>query len=328
MSSPPGLLIVGHGTRSDEGAAEFHALADRVRALASGLEVEAGFIELSRPPVSDAVAALVARGVDDLVAVPLMLLAAGHTKDDIPATLERERLRHPGVAIRYGRDLGVRPELLALLAQRIGAVVAPDELASTAVLLVGRGSSDPDANADLAKVARLLYEGREHPFVETAFVSLAPPSVSDGLERCRLLGARRIVVVPYFLFTGVLERRIREQAREFAAASGLDVRVAGYLGPDDVIAALVLERFREAIEGDARMNCDTCVHRVALPGFEEKVGAPATPHYHPDEHDHAGREHDHAHEDHEHGHHDHGHDHHDHRPHPNAGARGHLDGSL
>ena len=307
------LLIVGHGTRAAEGAAEFHALAHEVRALAPGLPVGAGFIELSRPPVSEAVTTLVDGGADDVVAVPLMLLAAGHTKNDIPATLARERLSHPQVRFRYARDLGVRPELLTLIDERVGAVVGAAEREQTAVVLVGRGSSDPDANADLAKIARLFYEGRAHPFVETAFVSLAPPAVPDALERCRRLGAQRVVVVPYFLFTGVLERRIREEAEAYAAATGLDVRVSGYFGPDRRVAALVLERYREALEGDLRMNCDTCAHRVALPGFEAKVGAVATPHYHPDEG--GGEPHGH---DHGNGH------HHDHAPHPNAGQTGYL----
>lgn len=292
----PSLLIAGHGTRAADGAAEFHALADRVRQLAPNLTVAAGFIELARPPISEAAAALVERGSRDVVVVPLMLLAAGHTKDDIPATLARERLAHPGVRFRYGRELGIRPELLRLLDDRIAAVVAADEMEETAVLLVGRGSSDPDANSDLFKIARLYFEGRRHPFVEAAFVSLAPPSVPEALERCRRLGARRAAVAPYFLFTGVLERRIREQAAAYAAETGLEVRSARYFGVDDRVAELVLERYREAIEGDIRMNCDVCVHRVALPGFEHKVGAPATPHYHPDEEGHChGHDHHHGH---------------------------------
>ena len=295
MTTDPSLLIVGHGTRAADGAAEFLALADRVRELAPGLPVAAGFIELSPPPVSEAVADLVAAGAGDVVAVPLMLLAAGHAKNDIPATLVRERLSHPEVRFRYGRELGIRPELLELVQARVAEAVPAAEATDTAVLLVGRGSSDPDANSDLFKVARLYYEGRPHPFVEAAFVSLAPPSVPVALERCRRLGARRVVVVPYFLFTGVLERRIREQAQAYAAETGLEVRVSRYFGPDDRVAALVLERYREAIEGDIRMNCDVCVHRVALPGFEEKVGAAATPHYHPDENGHHTHPHPHVH---------------------------------
>ena len=288
----PGLLVVGHGSRDPRGAQEFHELVALLRARDAGLKVEGGFIELSRPPISECVKRLVGAGAREISAVPLMLLAAGHAKDDIPATLVREKMSHPEVNFHYGRALGIRPELLELMDGRVAAVVPEDEREKTAVLVVGRGSSDPDANSDLAKIARLFYEGRPYPLVETAFVSLAPPSVPEALERCERLGARRVVVFSYFLFTGVLEERIREQSEAFGAESGLEVRYAGYFGPDARVADLVLARYREACSGDIRMNCDVCVHRVALPGFEDRVGAPATPHYHPYE---PGHEHSHGH---------------------------------
>ncbi len=285
----PALLVVGHGSRDPRGAQEFHELVALMRERNPGLRVEGGFIELSRPPISECVVRLVGAGSREISAVPLMLFAAGHAKDDIPATLVREKASHPEVDFHYGRALGIRPELLELMDERISAVVPEDEREETAVLAVGRGSSDPDANSDLAKMARLFYEGRPYPMVETAFVSLAPPSVPEALKRCEKLGVRRVVVFSYFLFTGVLEERIRKQSEEFAAEHPkVEVRYAGYFGPDAGVADLVLERYREAYSGDIRMNCDVCVHRIALPGFEEKVGAPATPHYHPDEpgHDH------------------------------------------
>jgi sirohydrochlorin cobaltochelatase len=282
-SSEPALLIVGHGSRDPRGAEEFQELVSLVRARAP-MPVEGGFIELSRPPISECVNNLRERGAREVSAVPLMLLAAGHAKDDVPATLVREKLTHPDLDFHYGRALGIRPELLELMDERISAVVPEEEREGTAVLIVGRGSSDPDANSDLAKMARLFFEGRPYPLVETAFVSLAPPSVTEALERCKRLGAGHVAVFSYFLFTGVLEERIREQSRNFAEDNPeVEVRYAGYFGPDARVAALVMERYRESFEGDIRMNCDVCVHRVALPGFEEKVGAPATPHYHPDE---------------------------------------------
>jgi sirohydrochlorin cobaltochelatase len=254
--------------------------------------VEGGFIELSRPPISECVDRLAREGARQVAAVPLMLLAAGHAKDDIPATLVREKMNHPGMSFRYGRALGIRPELLELMDERISAVVSEREKESSAVLVVGRGSSDPDANSDLAKAARLFYEGRPYPEVEGAYVSMTPPNVATALDRCLKLGAKRIVVFSYFLFTGVLEERIRQQAEAFALANReVDVRYAGYFGPDRRVADLLVERYTEAVDGDIRMNCDVCVHRVALPGFEEKVGAAATPHYHPDEPGHLGHHH-------------------------------------
>jgi sirohydrochlorin cobaltochelatase len=280
----PALLIIGHGSRDPRGAREFHDLVGLVRRRNPSLTVEGGFIELSRPPISECVDRLAESGARNVAAVPLMLLAAGHAKDDIPATLVREKMGHPEMSFSYGRALGIRPELLELMDERISAVVHEEEKEETAVLVVGRGSSDPDANSDLSKIARLFYEGRPYPVVESAYVSMTPPDVANGLDRCLKLGAKRVVVFSYFLFTGVLEDRIRGQSRAFAEANpGVEVLYAGYFGPDPSLADLVVERYTEALRGDIRMNCDVCVHRVALPGFEEKVGAPATPHYHPDE---------------------------------------------
>jgi sirohydrochlorin cobaltochelatase len=287
QKTDPALLIVGHGSRDPRGAREFHDLVGLVRRRNPSLTVEGGFIELSHPPISECVDRLAQSGATNVAAVPLMLLAAGHAKDDIPATLVREKMAHPGTKFSYGRALGIRAELLELMDERISAVVSEEERVETAVLLVGRGSSDPDANSDLSKIARLFYEGRPYPLVESAYVSMTPPGVAEGLERCRKLGAKRIAVFSYFLFTGILEERIRGQSRSFAATNpDVELHYAGYFGPDSRVADLVVERYTEAIEGDIRMNCDVCVHRVALPGFEEKVGAAATPHYHPDEHGH------------------------------------------
>jgi len=292
----PALLIAGHGSRDPAAAGEFWALVGLVRRRAPDLEVGGGFIELARPSLASAAAALVDGGVDDVVVVPLMLLAAGHTKNDIPASIAAARLAHPQVRFRYGRDLGVDPRLIGLVDGRVGAVVAPGERAETTVLLVGRGSSDPDANADLCKVARLVHEGRSFPMVEPAFSGITAPGVPQGLARCAALGARRIVAVPYFLFIGVLVQRIARNCAEFEDAHpGVEVRVARHLGPVDAIAELVVERYEEVLGGSPRMNCDLCIHRIALPGFEQRVGAPAMPHHHPDHARHYDDAHGHAH---------------------------------
>jgi sirohydrochlorin cobaltochelatase len=292
--SKSALLLAAHGTTDQAGVDAFAALAERVGKLAAadGTRVAGGFIELSAPALREAVAGLAAApgppaaagGKVNMVAVPLMLAAAGHAKGDIPAALARERTRHPAVSFTYARPLGPHPALLELLADRIAAVSGPG---APAVLLVGRGSTDPDANADVVKTARLLWEGRDYPLAETAFVSLARPDVAQGLERCRLLGARRIVVARYFLFPGVLPDRVAEQAAAYAAAHPeLDIRYTDVLGDCDEIAALVYERYHEALAGDIRMNCDVCVYRIAMPGFEHRVGEPQHPHDHPHDHVH------------------------------------------
>jgi len=287
MTGHPALLIVGHGSRSAAGVAEYWRLAEVVAAQAPHLAVGCGFIELSSPDLDTAIDDLVAGGATSVVAGPLVLLGAGHLKNDGPAALHRGRHRHPGVELRYARDLGIHPLLLSVAEDRIREVVGTDDPATTAVVIVGRGSSDPDANADLYKVARLLWDSRGLGMVEPAFVSLAPPSVAAALERCRRLGAGRIAVVPYFLFTGVLVERIRDETAAWAASHpDIDVRHGPHLGADPRIATLLLDRYREALDGDARMNCDLCVYRTALPGYEARVGTPLGTghgHTHPDE---------------------------------------------
>ncbi|MGQ4418828.1 sirohydrochlorin chelatase [Streptomyces sp. SAS_269] len=304
-TSPPALLIAGHGTRDEAGAEAFRDFVRELGRRHPELPVAGGFIELSPPPLGEAVTELVERGVRRFAAVPLMLVSAGHAKGDIPAALSREKERHPGVSYTYGRPLGPHPALLNVLERRLEQALAGTsaERSDVTVLLVGRGSTDPDANADLHKAARLLWEGRGYAGVETAFVSLAAPDVPSGLDRCVRLGARRIVVLPYFLFTGILPDRVRRQTEDWAAARPeFEVRSADVIGPEPELLDLVMERYAEAVKGDLRMNCDSCVCRIALPGFEDKVGLPQQPHFHPDDdghhhghHHHGGHSHSHAH---------------------------------
>ncbi|CAL9405235.1 sirohydrochlorin chelatase [Streptomyces sp. enrichment culture] len=306
---PPALLIAGHGTRDDAGAEAFRDFVRELGRRHPELPVAGGFIELSPPPLGEAVTELVGKGVRRFAAVPLMLVSAGHAKGDIPAALAREKERHPGISYTYGRPLGPHPSLLSVLERRLDAVLGDWDRSEVTVLLVGRGSTDPDANAEVHKAARLFWEGRGYAGVETAFVSLAAPDVPSGLDRCAKLGARRIVVLPYFLFTGILPDRVREQTREWADAHPeLQVRSADVIGPEPELLDLVMERYEEAVKGDLRMNCDSCVYRIALPGFEDKVGLPQQPHYHPDDDGH---------------HHGHGHGHGGHHHHHGGHAHAH-----
>ncbi|MGW3627235.1 sirohydrochlorin chelatase [Streptomyces sp. NPDC000880] len=289
MTTPPALLIAGHGTRDEAGAEAFRDFVRELGRRHPEIPVGGGFIELSPPPLGEAVAELVAGGVQRFAAVPLMLVSAGHAKGDIPAALARERERHPGISYTYGRPLGPHPALLSVLERRLDEAVgsvsrAPADRADVTVLLVGRGSTDPDANAEVHKAARLLWEGRGYAGVETAFVSLAAPDVPSGLDRCVKLGARRIVVLPYFLFTGILPDRVLQQTGGWADAHPeVEVVSADVIGPAEELLDLVMERYREAVAGDIRMNCDTCVYRIALPGFGDRVGLPQQPHFHPDD---------------------------------------------
>lgn len=280
------LLLVGHGSRDPEGNEHFLRFAGRVRAAMPDRPVQPCFIEFAAPPIPEAIDSLVAQGSREITVVPVILFAAGHAKVEVPEHLDDARRRYPGVRFQYGRPLGVHPLLVDILDEQLRvaeAAAAPRNRAETAVLLVGRGSSDPDANGDLFKMGRLLWEGRGFANVECCFMGITAPLLAEGLKRCVTLGARRVIVLPYFLYTGVLLKRMHRQMTEFAAhypdVEFLFASDQG-MGHHPNLLRLLQERRDEAERGRTSMNCDTCSYRLL-----------ADPHHH--RHDHHGHHHHH-----------------------------------
>lgn len=277
------ILLVGHGSRDPEGNARFLDLAAQVAGARPEEIVEPCFIELAEPPIPEGIDRLVARGGRDVAVVPLVLLGAGHAKVEVPGHLDRARARYPFVTFRYGRPLGVHPLLLEILEDRLAAAEGagePRDRSETAVLLVGRGSSDPDANGDLFKAGRLLWERRGCRWVECCFIGITRPDLPGGVRRCLALGARRVIVLPYFLFTGVLMKRMQRMLAGIAAGHpGVDFVFAGPdgMGTHPNVIRLVLERADEARGGGVAVNCDACRYRLA-------AGHDGHHHHHHDRH--------------------------------------------
>lgn len=279
------LLIAAHGSRDASGVEEFRALADAWAALRPDRLQAAGFLEFNRPTIGEAVDGLVGQGARRITVVPAMLMAAGHVKNDVPSEVQEARLRHPGVAFHLARPLDIHPALLELAHVRYREAlagrpeVAPER---TLLLLVGRGTSDPDANANVARVSRFLWEAYGVGWASVAYAGLARPSVDDALGLCRRLGFERVVVQPYLLFDGVLLKRIAELARRHSEAdpSGPEIVVASHLRVHPLLVDAFEERAHEAVHGQPHMNCDLCKYRVRLIGREADLGAPQAGHHH------------------------------------------------
>jgi sirohydrochlorin cobaltochelatase len=268
--APDGLLLVGHGSRSDAGAAEMEAIANLVAAALPEVLVDIGFLEISDPPAGPVLDGLAAAGCGRVVVLPLVLLGAGHAKSDVPALVLEGRERHPDLHVHFGSPLGISRELVELL----GASLESAGAGRLPLLLIARGTSDPDANGDAHKVARLLGEWVGSPFVHTAFTGVTTPRVADGLEVFARLGHRRMAVAFWFLCTGVLVERARADIAAFAAATGIEVVDAGHLGPDARVVPAILERYEEATRGIPAVNCDLCAYRAPWPGREDRQGQP------------------------------------------------------
>ncbi|MFJ4471825.1 sirohydrochlorin chelatase [Streptomyces sp. NPDC089424] len=233
MRLEPVLVVIAHGSRDPRHAATVHALVRRVRSLRPGLRVETGFLDFNIPSVQGVLESLAAEGVRDVVALPLLLTRAFHAKADIPAVL-REAPRR--LRIRQAEVLGPSPLLLAALERRLyEAGLTPADKPSTGVVLASAGSTDAEAIAVIAEIAR---EWRHTGWcaVRPAFASASLPRTEVAIGELRALGCERVAVAPYVLAPGFLPDRIARGAAE------ADV-LAGVLGPAPEVARLLLRRY-------------------------------------------------------------------------------------
>ena len=279
-----GIIVAGHGSRDPDGIREFEQLVALIKQRASQHVVTHGYLEFSSPTIDQAVIAQLAAGVQQVVMVPGVLLAASHAKNDMPGELLVAAQTHPDIAFHFGAPLGLHPLLLQVVQERIVAAEAQSPHTvrrdDTCLVLVGRGTTDSDANGEVSKFARMIEEGMGFGTAYVCYSGTAKPLVTDGLRAAAQLGYARLIVVPFFLFDGVLVKRIYAAADALQEREpGLEILKAGYLGAHASVADVILARAQEAVEGRAAMNCSLCKYRVQIVGFEEQVGEPQRAHH-------------------------------------------------
>ena len=257
-----GIMICGHGSRSKSAEAEFGLLAARLKERYPETPVEYGFLEYSAPNIHMGLNSLKDQGVDHIVAVPGMLFAATHAKNDIPSVLTTYQDKNPGIRVSYGRELALHPEMIAAFEARILQALCVDhlhdgDLYESMLVVVGRGTSDTYANAEAAKLTRIIAENMGFGWSETVYSGVTFPSVGQGLEMALKLGYKKIVVAPYFLFSGKLIDRIYNYVDRVAkTAPEVTFIKAHYLADQDHVINTFVERISEAQTGRLQTNHD------------------------------------------------------------------------
>ncbi len=285
------LLAIGHGTRNAQGRQTFIDFVEQYHQLDPSRPVIPCFLELTEPNIQQGVDLCVEQGYREISALPILLFAARHNKFDVTNELDRARKRHPQITFHYGRHFGITPQIIELWRDRLLQLDLPEHnprnisRQDTVLLFVGRGSSDPDANGDLAKLARIIWEGSGYQTVETCFIGITHPRLEEGFRRAYLYNPQRVIVLPYFLFTGVLMNKIFDlTAQQAELHPDIAFNCLPEMGIQPQLLEVIRQREIETQLGQVTMNCEMCKFRLAANTVE---------------HSH------HQHHDHNHGHHHH-----------------------
>ena len=276
--SDVGVLLVGHGTRDSLGLAEFAKVVHEVENQIRPVPVQSAFLELATPTISGGIKQLIERDVRHIVVSPLLLFAAGHAKQDIPAAMEAALQRHPGIEWRQADPLGCHPALLELSARRFAAAIAerpvdirhripsPGDLRSakwlgrrpatargpatarrSRLILVGRGSHDLEAIQETTRYVKLLAErvGIDEP--QVAFLAMAEPRLGQLLADAAESKCDVVIVQPHLLFYGELLEDLQRQVGDWSTREpDKQWILTEHLGAEPEVVAAVIERYQTA----------------------------------------------------------------------------------
>ncbi|MBL8019494.1 MAG: NAD(P)H-dependent oxidoreductase subunit E [Leptospirales bacterium] len=274
MKQERAVVFIGHGSRNNGANLEMEKLVAAYQAKHPDVQASIGYIELAKPFMGEALRQA-AMNCKEVVAVPLLLFRAGHAKNDIPMAFNQAQDEFPDVKFFCSDVLGVHPGLAEVAYERARetGLLNDEDRGETAIVFLGRGASDPDANGDLCKQARIFQEGRGFSQVQPSFVGITEPRLEPTLALVARSRPKNLVVVPHILFSGTLMEKMQIIVDRFAAEyPWIRVSLSQSLGIHDTLLNVIDDRINQARRGELSLPCDTCRFRTPLPSQEEHVG--------------------------------------------------------
>ncbi|MCH2205450.1 MAG: NAD(P)H-dependent oxidoreductase subunit E [Lentisphaerales bacterium] len=273
--SKKAVVFIGHGSRRGNSNENFEALVEAYQDFTPDVKVYHGYIELAKPFMGDAIRQA-AEESSEVTVMPLLLFRAGHAKNDIPLVLDEVRKEFPNVNFKAADVLGPHPKMAQLAFLRgteTGLLSESSDNSDTAVVFIGRGSSDPDANSDFYKQSRSFSEGRGFQWVLPCFIGITEPKLQEALELMARIKPKKLLVIPYFLLTGVLIERIQQQVEEFNRDfPWVKAKMAPPLEAHNLLFETITDRLSQAEDKSYNLACDGCRYRVPLPKQEDHLG--------------------------------------------------------
>ncbi|MDQ0176528.1 sirohydrochlorin chelatase [Bacillus chungangensis] len=234
------ILYIGHGSRMKEAVRQAIEFIEHGKKAISIPIQEICFLELASPSIPEGIKRCAEQGATKIAIVPVLLLTAVHAKIDIPIEIQKAKALYPAIQFEYGKPFGVHSKIIeSLLAKIYEKEIKIKEDAM--VLLVGRGSSDPDVKHNLAQIAQLLQQRYPFKKVSICFLTAAEPSFEEGLQLAIESRHEQVFVVPYLLFTGILMKSIERTVRQLKTGKQHFI-LCEYLGYHTNLQEVLIER--------------------------------------------------------------------------------------
>ena len=297
MTNNAAIMICGDASQDGAEPQAFQLLADTLSKNLEGHYVTFGLLGSDGHSIHKGLEDLKSLGVTKIVCLPGMLFTPADVKSALPNAINDFDISNPEIDVTLGKDLGIDPKmLLAAQARVLEAMPDTESMGDTVLMIVGAGVCDAEANAHVAKMARLLLEGMGFAWSEVCYSGEIFPSVGQAIKQTVKLPYKQILVLPYFLCAGRAVEGIYADVDKAAASypEHTFIKVQPLSVQQHLIETMV-ERVHQALEGgDANaMNCQLCTFREQVLGQE--VGYDHT-HEHDHNHDHGhSHSHDHTH---------------------------------
>ncbi|MCJ7841196.1 sirohydrochlorin chelatase [Lederbergia sp. NSJ-179] len=235
------ILYISHGSRLKAGVKEATDFIQQCQRQMNVNIQEICFLELVKPSIAEGIENCIQQGATHIAVVPLLLLTAVHAKKDIPYQLKKAKEKYPQIDFAYGSPLGIQPKLMESLYDQLMA--QKWEIRKNAeILIVGRGSSDPEVKRDLNEIASRFQETYRLPAVHVCFLYGATPHFDETVAAL-ITEKKQIIILPYLLFNGLLIDGIRRKIKDY----GDKICLCETLGHHPNVQTALLERIRELL---------------------------------------------------------------------------------
>ncbi|WP_408009307.1 sirohydrochlorin chelatase [Pseudalkalibacillus sp. A8] len=239
------VLYVCHGSRMGDGCQQAIDLIEEIQENVPVPIQEISFLELAEPTIETGFAHCIEKGATEVAVVPVFLLAARHVKNDIPKKLEVLKKRNPRVSVSFGKVFGIHERIIDILLERVSGKMMT-RMGSAPVLIVGRGSSDPDMISTFAEIVSLFRNRTHYRDVKPCFLAAAEPGLKKSLYETLDKEGDSIIVIPYLLFTGVLIREMKTMIDKITSEK--DIILCDCLGFHPYLKEVLIDRVNETLQ--------------------------------------------------------------------------------